>query len=212
MLKVPFLALPDPASSLPAISSLLDALERQVLLHGWFERYPFRPDVAFAIAHRHDTIYLKFYCLEPYLLARFHAPNDPVYRDSCVEFFIAFDTTGYYNLEWNCLGTCLMQYGKDITDRRPLDADNIRQIRTYAALTQEGAGPCHWQLALAIPTGVFVYHTLPTLEKRRVRANFQKCGDDTLQPHFLTWQKIDTPGPDFHQPRFFGEMEFLPAP
>lgn len=164
------------------------------------------------IAHREEAIYVKFYASEPYVLARFHAPNDPVYRDSCVEFFVAFDNAGYYNLEFNCLGTCLMQYGKDITHRESIDPAIIRQIKTYAALQQEGVGPCRWELTLAIPLTVFKHHRLASVAERTIRANFQKCGDDTLQPHFLTWQKIETPGPDFHQPRFFGEVTFLPRP
>lgn len=40
-------------------------------------------------------------------------------------------------------------------------------------------------------------------------ANFYKCGDDTPQPHFISWSPIDLPKPDFHAPQFFGALELL---
>ena len=40
-------------------------------------------------------------------------------------------------------------------------------------------------------------------------ANFYKCGDDTPQPHFISWSPIDLPKPDFHAPQFFGVLELL---
>lgn len=32
--------------------------------------------------------------------------------------------------------------------------------------------------------------------------------DQLSSPHYLSWQPVDTPSPDFHQPRFFGECHF----
>ena len=38
------------------------------------------------------------------------------------------------------------------------------------------------------------------------RANCYKCGDKTVNPHFLAWNAVETAAPDFHRPEFFGEM------
>jgi hypothetical protein len=38
-------------------------------------------------------------------------------------------------------------------------------------------------------------------------ANFYKCGDETPEPHFLSWNPIDLPKPNFHVPQFFGQLE-----
>ena len=35
---------------------------------------------------------------------------------------------------------------------------------------------------------------------------FYKCGDKTAHPHFLSWNPVGTPAPDFHRPDFFGEL------
>ena len=38
------------------------------------------------------------------------------------------------------------------------------------------------------------------------RGNCYKCGDRTEHPHFLAWNPVHTPTPDFHRPEFLGEM------
>jgi hypothetical protein len=40
------------------------------------------------------------------------------------------------------------------------------------------------------------------------RANFYKCGDKTSHPHWLTWNPVDKPRPDFHLPQYFGTLVF----
>ncbi|MCK4999459.1 MAG: hypothetical protein KAS23_07985, partial [Anaerohalosphaera sp.] len=40
------------------------------------------------------------------------------------------------------------------------------------------------------------------------RGNFYKCGDKTSHPHWLTWNIVDRPMPDFHVPGCFGVLEF----
>ena len=37
---------------------------------------------------------------------------------------------------------------------------------------------------------------------------FYKCGDKLQTPHFLSWNPIDLPKPDFHCPAFFGLLQF----
>ena len=39
-------------------------------------------------------------------------------------------------------------------------------------------------------------------------ANFYKCGDDTTKPHFLSWNPVKAPKPDFHRPEQFGVLNF----
>ena len=39
-----------------------------------------------------------------------------------------------------------------------------------------------------------------------VKGNFYKC-DETIHPHFGTWNRVVAPQPDFHRPECFGEMQ-----
>jgi hypothetical protein len=41
---------------------------------------------------------------------------------------------------------------------------------------------------------------------KRMKGNFQKCGDKTKFPHYGSWNRIDTPEPDFHRPEYFGDL------
>ena len=38
------------------------------------------------------------------------------------------------------------------------------------------------------------------------KANFYKCGDETLHPHFGCWNPVVAEEPNFHLPEFFGTL------
>ena len=63
-------------------------------------------------------------------------------------------------------------------------------------------------MALIIPTGTAFHSQIATLDGARMTANFYKCGDKLQTPHFLSWNRIDLPSPNFHRPDFFGTLEF----
>jgi hypothetical protein len=135
-----------------------------------------------------------------------------VYEDSCVECFLSFDGAGYYNFEFNARGTCLAAFGPSREDRQFLDPAVIAKIHRLPSLAGPlPQGPTPWQLTIALPVGVFGHHALESLAGRAVRANFYKCGDGLPRPHFLTWNRVNTPEPDFHQPKFFGYARLLQA-
>ena len=37
-------------------------------------------------------------------------------------------------------------------------------------------------------------------------ANLYKCGDATVIPHYLTWNRVEVTDIDFHLPEFFGKL------
>jgi len=170
------------------------------------------PKVSFKIAHGNDCIFIKYDVEEHEVLARYRNTNDPVYKDSCVEFFIAFNNeNSYYNLEFNRLGTCLGGFGAFGETRTSLPAKLLETIRYERSILQKKGGPeptINWTLMLVIPIQIFCFHQADVLKGRKCRLNFYKCGDDLTQPHFLAWKNIVTPQPDFHQPDFFGDAIF----
>jgi len=177
-----------------------------------YQEYYDLPKVAFKIAHGNDCICIKYDVEEHEVLARYRNINDPVYKDSCVEFFMAFgDEKGYYNLEFNRLGTCLGGFGITGETRALLPASLLKTIKYERSILQkkEGAEPTiNWTLMMLIPLQVFCFHKLNALKGKDCRVNFYKCGDDLTQPHFLAWKNIITPEPDFHQSDFFGDAVF----
>ncbi|MDG5798929.1 carbohydrate-binding family 9-like protein [Marinilabiliaceae bacterium ANBcel2] len=172
-------------------------------------------DVAasFEAAHSNDSVLLVYNVFESDFLARFNNHNDPVYQDSCVEFFINFEEdSGYYNFEFNSLGTCLAAYGSDRNSRERLSLELIDKIDSFSTIKTAqhevfGKGVL-WQLQLKIPVELFCNSQILSLAGKKGYANFYKCGDDLPKPHFYSWKKIGTPEPDFHQPDYFGDIEF----
>lgn len=171
----------------------------------WPKEYPYKPSAEFAIAHDDETIYIAYRVKERCIRA-LALDGGEVWKDSCCELFIAPDDTGYYNIECNCAGHPLVAFGPDRNNRTPASLDTIALIDRCSSLGSEPFalrnGDFSWQMALRIPKEVFFMH--PGLKlSGDMRANVYKCGDETI-PHFLAWNKVSTPTPDFHQPTYFG--------
>jgi hypothetical protein len=136
-----------------------------------------------------------------------------VCEDSCVEFFVSPANDGiYYNFEFNAIGTCLLGTGTGRKDSSRAPEEVIFKIRR---LTSAGTNPIRekkgdfiWTLTLAIPKEVFFKHKIKDLKGKIFTANFYKCGDALTEPHYLTWNVVETPSPDYHQPEYFGQLKF----
>lgn len=210
-LEVPFFRSVNKDSPLREASPILDKLEKNPIENTPWPAYPYKPEVYFTIAHHNDCIFIKFFVSENATRALYKKPNDPVYKDSCVEFFIALnDEKEYYNFEFNSIGTCLLGFGSEKTNRRLLPEEIIAKIRHYETMTNGDTEKnwVNWELTLMIPTEVFIYHENVFLRGMTCRANFFKCGDELPEPHFLTWSNIKAETPDFHLPEFLGTMYF----
>ncbi|SEM91912.1 Carbohydrate-binding family 9 [bacterium A37T11] len=173
--------------------------------------FGYKPKVFFKIAHTRDGILLQFDVMEHHVKAVYRQTNDPVYKDSCVEFFISFDGRYYYNLEFNCLGTALVGYGtKNKQERIRLPEPLIGLIKTNSKINARSNDSTltHWQLNLYIPVEVFCYEQISSLAGVVGSANFYKCGDDLSVPHYVSWKKIESELPNFHLPDFFGILIF----
>lgn len=176
--------------------------------------FPYCPKVEFAIAHTGDTILLHYRVEEDGVRAVAGEDLGNVWEDSCCEFFASPDADGsYYNLESNCIGTILLCNGKGREERIQAPLSALKKIDRWASLGRKVIGldeKAHqWELSLVIPVSAFFRHEIDNLSGLIIHGNFYKCGDKTAHPHFLSWNPIDIPSPDFHRPDFFGEIKFL---
>ncbi|EHQ30381.1 carbohydrate-binding family 9-like protein [Mucilaginibacter paludis] len=169
------------------------------------------PGVEFNIAYTTDAILLKYFVKEKYAVARHTEVNDLVYKDSCVEFFLSFNNgRSYYNLEFNCIGTPYCAYGMDRHNRVELPVDVVKQIVLLNDIKKvEKQDYTEWEIALLIPFKVFVHDHITSLKGCECKANFYKCGEETPEPHYLSWNNIINSEPDFHLPQFFGTINFV---
>lgn len=196
------------SSSMEEIASWLETVRKENIDQQPWPLYPYKPQAAFAIIHTGDHIFLQYDVSEKSVRAVQTAINSSVWEDSCAEFFIAFTDKGYYNFEFNCTGTPLLGFGKDRTGRELLPENVVGKIRTYAVIKSETNCNVNWRLTVAIPAEVFLYDSPLLLSKQTGRANFYKCGDLLPDPHFLSWNNIQHPDPNFHLPEYFGTLNF----
>lgn len=134
-----------------------------------------------------------------------HEDQDPVWQDSCVEFFLKQGDI-YRNFEFNSIGVCLSAYGPDRNSRKSLEKDSLIRILRFPSLNKNSLPlngmSSDWSLTVAIPLDL-----LGLVAGSQFKANFYKCGDETLVPHYISWSPIGTSSPDFHQPDYFGLVE-----
>ncbi|MCD8071883.1 MAG: hypothetical protein LUE10_01625 [Alistipes sp.] len=149
---------------------------------------------------------------EEYTLARVTENNGPVWTDSCVEFFISFDESGYYNFEMNPIGTTLLGFRKERENPTHAPDSAIDSIGRIPGMGTEPfdelSGGQQWQLTVRIPVSSFFMHQIDDLSGVNARANFYKCGDSLTVPHYLSWKPIENHKPDFHLEQFFGDITF----
>lgn len=212
-LQIPFFPLLDSQMPLEEISMLLDNQEKQNIDKAPWPAYSYVPSAKFSVAHSGNCLFIKYYVSEQAVRAKYRQTNDPVFKDSCVEFFISFNQEAeYYNLEFNCLGTCRLGFGGSKTDRELLPGKVIDKIKRLAVMHKTASANgdllTTWQLTLVIPVEVFCRHYFSDLQGMAGKVNVYKCGDDLPHPHFLAWNNIQAEEPNFHLPEFFGEVQF----
>lgn len=198
------------------IPQILDAAAipfEKISCADWAEEYPYTPLAEFRLAHTDDSLLINYRVEEDSVAAVAPADNGRVWEDSCCEFFsMPADDGLYYNIECNCAGTLLVGSGAEREGRVLAPQDVLRQVRRWSSLGRkpfsEREGKVRWQMALVIPISTFFRSHVKPLGGRSFRANFYKCGDRLSRPHFLSWNPISIPKPDFHRPDYFGQLSF----
>ena len=167
--------------------------------------FPYLVDVKAYMGHTEQYVWLHYRVNNDLIKAVYTDDQDPVWQDSCVEFFIKQGEI-YRNFEFNSLGVCLSAYGADRHGRKSLEEESMSQILRFPSLNKETlpaeGTSVNWSLTVAIP--LELVGLKPGSE---FKANFYKCGDETAIPHYISWSEIGTATPDFHQPDYFGLVQ-----
>ncbi len=174
----------------------------------WPQVHNYKPLARFAIARSLQYIYVRFDVNGEDLRAVNTANLSPVAQDSCVEFFLQVaGSPEYWNFEFNCIGTVNASHRVERPSAVRLTDSQIATIRRYASCGnepfEEKDGEHHWSLTIAIPLSLIGAKDAPY-----IMANFYKCADKTMHPHYLSWSPIPTDKPNFHQPQYFGKLTF----
>ena len=166
------------------------------------------------ITNDHEWLFLKWHVRGEQLRAVTVDDQGPVWEDSCVEFFCQVPGEDhYFNFETNCIGAMVGSRRKGrAEDVRPLPPEEMALIERTCSYPREAFeekdGLYEWTVELRIPLR-FIFRDCQPVFPQALRANFYKCADRTRKPHYVSWQPIPLPAPDFHCPQFFGEITLL---
>ena len=177
--------------------------------NNWPKEAPYTPDCNGSIARTASHLAVMFHVRGLDLRATQIEDNGRSWEDSCCEFFVTdpYDGT-YYNFELTCIGSLLSSKRKSRLDSVLREKEDVARVVRHSSLAHEETEISDrifsWTVAMLIP------YDLIGIDRDNVpvsvRGNFYKCGDLTAHPHFLSWNPIGTPKPDFHRPEYFGEL------
>jgi hypothetical protein len=213
MFFVPFVNIKEEDAILPSVVECMQNIQKNSISYvNWPDTYPSAPEVSFKIAHNGDNVFIHFFVSEDEILAKVSEDNGAVWTDSCVEFFISFDDSSYYNAEFSCIGKALLGYKKGQLEAMHAETPVMNQIKRYPSLGygtfEKKQGGFKWDLLVIIPVSAYWQSGLESFKGIQAKANFYKCGDHLSTPHFLSWNPIKTEKPNFHKPEYFKELIF----
>lgn len=177
----------------------------------WKDDFPKLLPVTVRVAHDGERIFLYYEISGEHVRAANTQDFGSVWEDSCVEFFMQKSgETSYRNFECNILGVLLAAHHqtREVSERMP--GEIMQAIKRHSFINQRfenGNQVCDWSMYLEIPKKAMGYSPDESLTGKTIKANFYKCGDETPEPHFISWNPIDLAKPNFHVPQFFGTLE-----
>ncbi len=176
-----------------------------------------RPKVRAKALYDDNGLYIIFDVEDQYVRSVAREYQDPVYQDSCVEFFVKPDTSmGYFNFEMNCSGVLLAQYTVMLNDKRvitPVPSAFVEGMRVYHSMPDivetEITEPTNWRVEYFLPFSVLENFSgkVDDVAGKTWTANFYKCADKTSKPHWASWSPISEEL-NFHRPDYFGIVKF----
>jgi len=210
----------------PALDADWDApswrnIEPATITHWYPEGVEHRPHTQAKLQYDDDHLYVHFRVEDRYVRCIRTEYEQPVCRDSCVEFFVEPKPDhGYFNFEINAIGTLLLTYIEDATrthegfvkfTKVPWDLAKDIAIRPAfnGPIDPERSEPVTWTTAYRIPLSLFAHYVgdLGHLPGQHWRGNFYKCADESSHPHWGAWAPIGDEL-NFHQPRQFVALRF----
>ncbi len=187
-------------------------IDSMTINHYPWDANGYKPNAECRVVCCADGLKVRMEASEKEITATYSEMNDPVYKDSCLEFFVSpfQDNPDYYfNFELNPLGTLLLGRGSKQLGRERINIENFKEYFQIKSEKHKGKGDItHWLVEFTIPYQLLKEHQSEEtgVIGQRMRGNFYKCGDETKYPHYGCWSRIDIHSPKFHSPQFFGNL------
>lgn len=158
------------------------------------------------LGYSDEAFYVRMWAEEANVRAEYPESDllAKTYEDSCLEFFISPvpGDSRYLNFEFNPNCAVGAEIGATKAGRTRL----VRSDDPYnAAATRTENG---WEITYQVPFDLIrqLYPDFSAESGTTLRGNFYKCGNLTVQKHYLSWSPIESDTPNFHLPEYFGEL------
>lgn len=195
-------------------SSIWDLAETaEICCYPW-DNSGYRPKTEAKILYTEKGLHVYMVSYENEIVASYTKMNDPVYKDSCMEFFFRPNPENderYLNFEFNALGTLNLGLGKDRFKRLPIPESTLEYFRIKASVREDEvesfSGPS-WSLQFFIPYAFIeeYFGRIKIGSGTKLTGNFYKCGELEGHAHFGCWSEVKSEIPDFHRPECFGNL------
>ena len=168
----------------------------------WEESFPSPYVTEAKMVHSGEGITVRMTTNEWPIRVTAMAHNDRICVDSCMEFFFIpnMDDADYINVEMNPAAVALMAKGPGRTGPRPRLDIHGEDVKIESCVVGEAG----WTVMAFISYDFLLKHYSHC--DKTIRANFYKCGDETVKKHYSTWNRIETEKPDYHRPEYFGKI------
>ncbi len=170
-----------------------------VSINNW-KQFDYIPKTEARLLYSDYGIHIRFMTNERPLLARYTAQNDPVSKDSCVEFFLRPNGNDkrYINFEFNPFGT-MYAAARIVRDDKKFFPEDKHYFEVISYV-DDGV----WLLQFVIPFAFLeTYYGSYT---KKMYGNLYKCGGDVTHEHYLSYYPLDPKEVNFHKPEYFGEF------
>ena len=159
-------------------------------------------------------LFVKMVCEETNPKRVYQNPQDPVYKDSAMEVFLAFLDAGealsndcmYTNFEINSNGAMLANFGKGRHGRQPITEEQYQLTGVKAVIEDD-----RWFLEVLFPEPYLKQITDFEAVKagKSFYCNFYKIAESEEMVHFGSYAPIESEKPNFHLPICFAEAEMI---
>lgn len=152
-----------------------------------------------------EAIYVRLRAWEKEIRAEQSGLMQMPCEDSCLEFFLRpGEDLRYLNFEMNPNCALYLGYGTKIqTLTRLVVKDEQALFAPQAERLDDG-----WAITYRVPFA-FIREFFPDFTPHvglAMYGNCYKCGDLTVQEHYLSWNPMQCDAPAFHRPQDFGRL------
>lgn len=200
--------------TIASLNEMNDICFTELKSYHWEQNPPYRPNTYFKLVFlRGEGFYCVLKCYEKSPKAVYTENDTPIYRDSCLEFFLCpiEKMPQYINIECNSLGFSLSEFGEGRQNRSLVYAlaNDRPRVKPFSGSDSNGD---FWGVEIFVSIDLIstLYNEpAENLVFDDFSANFYKCGDDTDFPHYIAFSPVSSVCLGFHNPDDFEKFMLI---